>query len=132
MLESFPAQSGNVPRAPSLDAARQFTLSQVVLWSVVRCMAGQGVLFLSLKMRQNSIESLPRFIGYDILFLDTGDDPDRTAAAATDLDRAAFGSILKTRFSRWAQVIPDKAGQALAAWCSADERTSALEMDFMP
>lgn len=86
VLESFPAQSGNVPRAPSLDAARQFTLSQVVLWSVVRCMAGQGVLFLSLKMRQNSIESLPRFIGYDILFLDTGDDPDSAAAAATDLD----------------------------------------------
>ena len=39
---------------------------------------GGGVLFLSIKMSQNSID--------DILFLDTGDDPDSAAAAATDLD----------------------------------------------
>ena len=39
---------------------------------------GGGVLFLSLKMSQNSID--------DILFLDTGDDPDSAAAAVTDLD----------------------------------------------
>jgi len=41
-------------------------------------------------------------------------------------------SILNTRFRRWAQVMPDKAGQALAAWRSAGVRTSALEIDLMP
>jgi len=35
-------------------------------------------------------------------------------------------SILNTRFRRWAQVIPDKAGQALAAWHSAGVLTSAF------
>jgi hypothetical protein len=30
------------PRAASLDAAHQFTLSQVVLWSVVPGVAGRG------------------------------------------------------------------------------------------
>jgi len=35
-------------------------------------------------------------------------------------------SILNTRLSRWAQVIPDKAGQALAAWHSAGVLTSAF------
>ena len=41
-------------------------------------------------------------------------------------------SILNTRSRRWAQVIPDKAGQALAAWRSAGARTSALEVHLMP
>ena len=39
---------------------------------------GGGVLLLSLKMSQNSID--------DILLLDTGDDSDRSAAAGADLD----------------------------------------------
>ena len=39
---------------------------------------GGGVLFLSLKMSQNSVD--------DVLILDTCDDSDRTAAAATNLD----------------------------------------------
>ena len=39
---------------------------------------GRGVLFLSLKMSQNSID--------DSLLLDTGDDSDRSAAAGADLD----------------------------------------------
>jgi hypothetical protein len=73
-LEFTPAKEAMYPTAPSLDAAHQFTLSQVVPWSAVRgawkkVWQGGGVLFLSLKMSQNSIEGLPRFIGYDILFL---------------------------------------------------------------
>ena len=47
---------------------------------------GGGVLFLSLKVSQNSIEGLPRFIGYDVVVLDTSDDSDRSAAAAADFD----------------------------------------------
>ena len=39
---------------------------------------GRGVLFLSIKMSQDSID--------DILFLDTGDDSDRTTAATADFD----------------------------------------------
>ena len=39
---------------------------------------GRGVLLLSIKMSQDSID--------DILFLDTGDDSDRPAAAGADLD----------------------------------------------
>ena len=35
---------------------------------------------------QDPVESLPRFTGYDVLVLNAGDDPDRTTAAATDLD----------------------------------------------
>jgi hypothetical protein len=40
---------------------------------------------------QYSIEGLPRFIGYDVLILNAtvrrpDDDPDRTTAAAADLD----------------------------------------------
>ena len=61
-------------------------------------------------MIQYSIEGLPHFIGHDVLVLNAAvrrfdDDPDRTTAAATDRDRAAFGSILNTRFRRWAQVM---------------------------
>jgi len=41
-------------------------------------------------------------------------------------------SMLKTRLSRCAQVMPDKAGQALAACRSAAERTSALEIGLTP
>jgi len=42
-------------------------------------------------MGQYSIERLPRFTGHDILVLNAAvrrfdDDPDRTTAAATDLD----------------------------------------------
>ena len=47
---------------------------------------GGGVLFLCLKVSQNSIEGLPRFIGYDVVVLDTSDDSDRSAAAAADFD----------------------------------------------
>ena len=47
---------------------------------------GGGVLFLSLKVSQYSIEGLPRFIGYDVVVLDTSDDSDRSAAAAADFD----------------------------------------------
>jgi len=39
---------------------------------------GGGVLFLSLKVSQNSID--------DVLVLDTSDDSDRSAAAAADFD----------------------------------------------
>jgi len=39
-------------------------------------------------------------------------------------------SMLKTRFRRCAQAIPEKEGQALAALRSAGARTSALEMDL--
>ena len=39
---------------------------------------GGGVLFLSLKMSQNSID--------DVLIFDTSDDSDRSAAAAADVD----------------------------------------------
>ena len=39
---------------------------------------GGGVLFLSLKMSQNSID--------DVLIFDTSDDSDRSAAAAADFD----------------------------------------------
>jgi hypothetical protein len=35
---------------------------------------------------QYPIESLPRFIGYDALVLDTCDDPDRSATKTADLD----------------------------------------------
>ena len=45
---------------------------------------GRGVLFLSLKMSQNSID--------DSLLLDTGDDPDRSAAATTELGSALLRS----------------------------------------
>ena len=41
---------------------------------------GGGALFLIAQMSQNSIESLPRFIGYDVLVLDTRDDSDRSTA----------------------------------------------------
>jgi len=43
-------------------------------------------LFFLSQVSQYSIESLPRFIGYDVPILDTGDDPDRSAATAADLD----------------------------------------------
>ncbi|PLW81235.1 hypothetical protein CWI75_16505 [Kineobactrum sediminis] len=36
------------------------------------------------QVSQYSIESLPRLIGYDVLVLDTCDDPDKYAAAAAD------------------------------------------------
>ena len=51
-----------------------------------------GALFLIAQMSKNSIDY--------VLVLDTRDDSDRSTAAAADLDRAAFGSILNTRFSR--------------------------------
>lgn len=41
-------------------------------------------------------------------------------------------SILKTRLSRWAQDIPDKAGQALAMCRSAGERASVWAIRFTP
>ena len=61
---------------------------------------------------------------YDVLVFDAtvrriDDHPHKTTAAAANRDRAAFGSILNTRFRRWAQVMPKAlaalAGQALAA-----------------
>ena len=51
-----------------------------------------GALFLIAQMSKNSIDY--------VLVLDTRDDSDRSTAAAADLDRAAFGSILNTRFRR--------------------------------
>ena len=56
-------------------------------------------------MGRDFVEGLPRFIGYDILFLYTGNDLYWPTAVGADLDRAAFGSILNTRLSRCAQVI---------------------------
>ena len=61
-----------------------------------------------------------------------GNDPDRTTAAAANLNVYADGRPDKTRLSRCAQVIPDEAGQALAACCSSAERTSALEIGLTP
>jgi len=49
------------------------------MWQV-----GDG-LFLALKMSQNSIASLPRFIGHDLLALNTGDELGRITAAAVNL-----------------------------------------------
>ena len=69
-------------------------------------------------MSQNSIEGLPRFIGYNVLVLNTRNDFQRPATPAAGLYRAAFGSILKTRLRRCAQVI--------AAWHSAGVFTSAF------
>ena len=82
-----------------------------------------GVLFLSLKMSQNSID--------DVLVLDAGDDPDRTTAAATNLDRAAFGSILNTRFSGAShdagpRSYPIKRGSLGHATCAATRAKSPL------
>ncbi len=42
-----------------------------------------GVLFLALKMSQNPLESLPRFIGYDVQILNASDDFDGSTAATT-------------------------------------------------
>ena len=44
-----------------------------------------GVLFLALKMSQESVEGLPRFFGYDVLPLDASDDFDRPTAATANL-----------------------------------------------
>jgi len=51
---------------------------------------GGGVLLFSLKMSQNSIESQPRLIGYDVPVLDASDDSDRSAAAAGRLAAEAI------------------------------------------
>ena len=37
---------------------------------------GRCILFLLVKMTQDPVESLPRFIGYDVLLLDASDDFD--------------------------------------------------------
>ena len=45
-----------------------------------------GVLFLALKMSQNPLESLPRFIGYDVQILNASDDFDSPPAATANLN----------------------------------------------
>ncbi len=58
---------------------------------------GGGALFLIAQMSQASID------GVLVLYAPVrriGDDSDRSAAAAADFDRAAFGSMLNTRLSR--------------------------------
>ena len=47
---------------------------------------GGGVLFLSLKMSQNSADGLARFVGYDVLVRNTCNHFDGPAAATADLD----------------------------------------------
>jgi hypothetical protein len=66
---------------------------------------GGGTLFLIAQMSEDSVEGLPRCIGYNALVLDARDDSDRSTAAAAGFDRAAFGSMLNTRLSRCAQVM---------------------------
>ena len=63
---------------------------------------GGGDLFLIAQMSQNSID--------DVLVLDTpvrriGNDPDGTTAVTTRQRLQTSMSILKTRLSRWAQVM---------------------------
>ena len=53
-------------------------------------------------------------------------------AESTDLDVDPNADRLNTRLSRSAQVIPDKVGQALAAWRSEGKRTSVLVIRFTP
>jgi hypothetical protein len=43
-------------------------------------------LFFLAKMSQDAIEGLPRFIGYDVLVLNTGDDLYRSTAMTANLD----------------------------------------------
>ena len=52
-------------------------------------------------MSQNCVESLPRFLGYDVLVLNTSNDFDGPAAATADLNI----DVEHTRLSRCAQVI---------------------------
>ena len=52
---------------------------------------GRGFLFLLAKMSQDSVESLPRFTGYDVLILNatvrrSDDDFQRPATATADLN----------------------------------------------
>ena len=47
---------------------------------------GGGALFLVAQMSQNSVERLPRFIGYDVLVINTSNDFDGPAAATADLN----------------------------------------------
>ena len=47
---------------------------------------GRSFLFLLAKMGQDLVEGLPRFIGYDVLVLNTSDDSDGSAAAAADFN----------------------------------------------
>ena len=75
-LESFPAKEA---------------MSQVALWSVQQWPSRCFLFFLA-QVSQYSID--------DVLVLDTGDDPDRSAATAT-----TSISMLKTRLSRCAQVM---------------------------
>jgi hypothetical protein len=48
--------------------------------------SGRAALFLLSKMSQDAIEGLPRFIGYNVLVLNTGDDLYRSTAMTADLD----------------------------------------------
>ena len=47
---------------------------------------GRDILFLLAKMSQDPIESLPRFIGYDVLVFDARDNTDSSPAATANLD----------------------------------------------
>ena len=71
---------------------------------------GRGFLFLLAKMSQDSVESLPRFTGYDVLILNatvrrSDDDFQRPATATADLNIDGKNAFQWCVTRRWAQVI---------------------------
>ena len=79
----FQRKEAMYPRAPSLDASHQFTLSQVAPWKGCESRERWNVLFLFSKMSQNSIDN--------VLVLDApvrriDDDSQRPATLAAGLN----------------------------------------------
>jgi hypothetical protein len=61
-------------------------LSDIQRSDYIQSSKNKGCSYDARSLRQNPVEGLPRFIGYDVLVLNTGDDLYRSTAMTANLD----------------------------------------------